>query len=84
MRLVVIIAANILIVGLFFYSKLLPYKDRLNPKYKRIFNSVSSLLLPVLNFLKRFFKPFQVGQGISVDTTQIILLILFLLILNII
>lgn len=71
------------IVGLFLYSKLLPYKDKLNNRYKGIFNFFNNVFSPVLNFLRKFIKPFQIGQGLAVDMTQIVLLILFLIILNI-
>ena len=82
MRTILSYIANIFIVGLFLYSKLLPYKDKLNNQFKGIFNFFNAVFSPILNFLKRFIKPFQVGQGLSVDMTQIVLLILFLLIAN--
>jgi uncharacterized protein YggT (Ycf19 family) len=82
MRIVLSYLANIFIIGLFLYSKLLPYKDRLNNQYKGIFNFFNTVFAPILNFLQRFIKPFQVGQGLSVDMTQIILLVLFLIIVN--
>lgn len=82
MRIILPIVLNVFIIGLFLYSKLLPYKDKLNNQYKGIFNFFNSVFTPVLNFLQKFVKPFQVGQGLSVDLTQIILLILFLIFLN--
>lgn len=76
------IVLNILIVGLFLYSKLLPYKDKLNPHYKKIFDFFNSLFTPIFNFLKNMIKPFQVGNGLFVDMTQVVLLIFFLILLN--
>jgi len=76
------IVINVLIIGLFLYSKLLPYKDKLNNQYKSIFDFFNKVFAPVLKFLKSFIKPYQVGQGLSVDMTQIVLLILFLVILK--
>lgn len=76
------ILINILIIGLFLYSKLLPYKDKLNPQYKKIFDFFSKIFSPIFNFLKNIVKPFQVGLGLSVDMSQILLLIIFLMILN--
>ncbi|MBS7231678.1 YggT family protein [Flavobacterium psychroterrae] len=73
---------QILIIGLFLYSKLLPYKDKLNPKYRNIFDFFNSIFSPILNFLKKMIKPFQVGVGLAVDMTQIVLLIIFLMLLN--
>lgn len=76
------ILLSILIVGLFLYSKLLPYKDKLNPQYKNIFDFFNSIFTPIFNFLKKIIKPFQVGVGLSVDMSQIVLLIIFLMLLN--
>lgn len=81
---IVPIVLNILIIGLFLYSKLLPYKDKLNTQYKKIFDFFNSLFTPIFNFLKNFLKPFQVGFGLFVDMSQIVLLIIFLLLLNLI
>ena len=75
---------NGLVVGLFLYSKLLPYKDKLNEKYKGVFNFFNRIFTPILNGLKSLVKPFQVGPGLSVDMTQVVLLILLLLLNNII
>ena len=73
---------QILIVGLFLYSKLLPYKDKLNPQYRSIFDFFNSIFSPIFNFLKTIIKPFQVGVGLALDMTQIVLLIIFLMLLN--
>jgi uncharacterized protein YggT (Ycf19 family) len=82
MKMILLIIADVFIVGLFLFSKLLPYKDRLSKQYKNIFNFFDSIFTPLLNFMKKFISPFNVGQGLSVDLTQIILLILLLIALN--
>lgn len=76
------ILISVLIVGLFLYSKLLPYKDKLNPKYRKIFDFFNRLFEPIFNFLKKSIRPLQVGLGLYVDMSQIILLIVFLILLN--
>ncbi len=73
---------NTLIVGLFLYSKLLPYKANVSGQYKQVFDFFESIFKPALDGLRSFIKPFQVGQGLSVDMTQIVLLILLLFINN--
>jgi hypothetical protein len=73
---------NVLVLGLFLYSKLLPYKDRLIDPYKGVFNFFNRILSPMLNALKSLVKPFKVGTGLSVDMTQVILLTLFLILIN--
>nr|WP_294931869.1 hypothetical protein [uncultured Flavobacterium sp.] len=73
---------QILIIGLFLYSKLLPYKDKLNPQYRSIFDFFNTIFSPIFNFLKTIIKPFQVGIGLAVDMTQVLLLIIFLMLLN--
>jgi hypothetical protein len=84
MKLIIVYIVNILIVGLFLYSKLLPHRDKLNPKYKGVFDFFNKIFTPLISFMKRFIKPFQVGQGLAVDMTQILFLILLLMILMII
>jgi len=79
MKLILIIIINVLIVGLFLFSKLTPYKDKLTGKYLKMFLLFESVFNPILNFLKKFIKPTQVGTGIAVDMSQIILLLILLL-----
>lgn len=73
-----------MIVGLFFYSKLLPYKDRLSKNYKELFYFFNGIFNPIFNMLKKVFTPYEVGGGIKVDMTQIVLLFVLLIILNLI
>lgn len=75
------IALNILIVGLFLYSKLLPYRDKLSPKYKKVFGFFDSIFNPIFNLLKKIFTPYPVGGGVGIDMTQLVLLVLLLIIL---
>lgn len=81
MRIITIIA-NILILGLFIYSKLLPHKGKLSNRYRSVFNFFNNIFSPIFNFLKKFFKPKEVGQMIAIDLTQVVLLIILLLIVN--
>ena len=76
------IISNVLILGLFIYSKFLPHKDKLSNKYRNAFGFFNNIFSPIFNFLKKFFKPLEVGQGIAIDLTQIVLLIILLLIVN--
>jgi hypothetical protein len=72
----------ILIIGLFLYSKLLPHKDKLDLKYKKIFDFFNAIFTPIFKFFTPIFKPMQLGIGLSVDLTQIVLLIILLILLN--
>jgi hypothetical protein len=84
MKTVLLYIFDILIVGLFIYSKILPYKDKLDPRYKEVFNFFNACFTPILIFLRKFIKPFHAGQGLAVDMAQIVLLVMFLIILNVI
>jgi hypothetical protein len=79
MKLLVYIFINVLIIGLFYYSKLVIHKQRLTGIYLRVFNFFEGLFNPLLGILRKIVKPAQVGTGISVDMSQIILLLLFLI-----
>ncbi len=82
MKLLLIIFINILIVGLFLYSKLTPYKDRLTGNYLKTFNFFDKIFYPILGIFRPMARPAQVGYGIAVDMSQIILLIILLIILR--
>ena len=82
MRTIVPILISLLIVGLFLYSKLLPYRNKLNSKYVRPFKYIDTFFAPIFSYIRRVVAPFEVGVGLSVDMSQVILLIVFLLILN--
>ncbi len=68
-----------LIIGLFLFSKLLPHKDKLDYRYKTLFDFFYNIFTPVLNGLKSFIQPFEVGQGLSIDMTQVVLVVLLLI-----
>lgn len=72
---------SILIVGLFLVSKLLPYKDKLSAKYRKVFDFLNKIFSPIFNLLKQVVKPVQVGAGLFVDMSQIVLLAFLLLLL---
>ena len=75
---------NLFIVGLFLYSKLLPYKDRLLGQYRTLFQFFESVFGPVTQMFRKFIKPVQVGQNLFVDLSQVVLLVLFLLVYELI
>ena len=70
---------SILLIGLFLFSKLTPYSDRLNPKYKSIYSFFETLFNPILKALRSIIKPVIVGQNLSVDISQVVLFILLLI-----
>lgn len=74
---------NFIIIGLFLYSKLFAYADKLYPQYKNPFGWVNKLFSPLFNATKKFIKPYQVGKDLSIDPNQFILLIILLFIINI-
>lgn len=82
MRLLVKLLLDSLIIGLFLYSKLLPHKDRLTGRYRSTFEFFNRFFSPILNFFRARSKPFQVGTGLAVDMSQIVLLIILLVLTN--
>ncbi|MDR2425000.1 MAG: YggT family protein [Prevotellaceae bacterium] len=76
------IIINILIVALFLYSKLLPHNDRLEGSYKSAYQFFDRIFRPVLKLLQKVAQPLRVGQGLAVDTSQIILLIILLVVIK--
>ncbi len=80
---IVKLLVSVLIVGLFLYSKLHVHESKLSPSFMKVYQPIKSLLLPILQFLNRFFKPYKIGHGLSIDVSQIVLLIALLIILRI-
>ena len=72
----------ILIFGLFFYSKIYQYKDRLDPRFKGYFNFLDKIFNPILSFFKKRLKPIQVGHGVAIDSSQFLLLLILILVIN--
>ncbi len=71
----------VLIVSLFIYSKVGSFENQISEKYLKIFTIIKSIFKPVLNFLKTLFKPYKIGVNLFIDTSQIVLLILLLIII---
>lgn len=82
MRQILLIATNILIVALFIYSKLTPYKDRLSDQYLKAFTFCDRIFTPILKLLRKVVGTTRVGNGILVDMSQVVLLILLLILLK--
>jgi len=82
MRLLLYIFLNALIVGLFLYSKLTPHKDRLTGGYLKTYNFFDAIFKPILAIFRPIAPPAQVGNGIAVDMSQIILIIILLVVLK--
>jgi len=60
------------------YSKLKGYDNKMDPKFQKWFQSLSRILKGILTPLSKVFKPYRVGQGLSIDTAQFVLLIMLL------
>ncbi|HZK95917.1 MAG TPA: hypothetical protein VFC67_17080 [Prolixibacteraceae bacterium] len=82
MRLLLYIFVNVLIVGLFLYSKLTPHKDRLTGNFLKTFNFFDKIFHPILGIFRPMARPAQVGNGIAVDMSQIILLVILLVLIK--
>lgn len=74
------IAAFVLVIALFLYTKLRAVENQLDQKYQGPFKIISSIMSPVLGFFRGLIKPVQIGYGLSIDLSPFILLIILLLI----
>lgn len=75
---------SLFIIGLFLYSKLLPFESKLDANYRKGFKFFASILNPILSMMRGLVAPMEVGKGLAVDMSQIIVLVLLLLALNLI
>lgn len=77
-----VIIVQLLIVFLFLYSKLQPYKDKLNDSFKSVFSFCDLIFAPILKFLRKKIKPMNIGTGLALDLSQLLLLILLIILLT--
>lgn len=78
------IALTILLVLLIFYMKVLPYKDQLNKDFKPIFRVADVCFSDVLKFLNKRIPNLVIGDGISIDSSQLMLLLALVVLLNLV
>lgn len=71
----------ILIIGLFLYTRLTPYKARLSGKVLTLYELFYKIFYPIESFIKSKFTPLRIGNGISIDLSQLLILIVLLAVL---
>jgi hypothetical protein len=74
-----------LLIGLFFYSKLLPHQSSLNTQTMKYFSFLDQIFRPISRITSRLI-PSQMtigNNGLKLDLTQLILFTLFLIIFKI-
>lgn len=77
------IVLDILIVLLIFYMKVLPYKDKLNEDFKSVFRVADTCFSKILLFMSKRIPNLVIGSGISIDSSQLVLLFILVLLLNV-
>jgi len=70
---------SLAILGLFYYARLTPVKDRLSPNHKNRYLFFEKLFKPVLSFLQKYFPPSLVGPNTYFDNSPLALLVVLLL-----
>ena len=70
----------VILVAYFVYTKLKPYASKLDPKYKSKFDQVQGIFDGVTNLFNSIPK-WQVGPGLIMDPSQIIVMSILALIL---
>jgi hypothetical protein len=73
------ILIGLLILCLFLYRQLKPYKNRLYPKYQKWFTYIEY----IYDWLFKVFKlnPVKLGNTLSIDIVSLLLLIIFIILL---
>lgn len=69
---------ELLIITFFLWLRLAPYQDRLFARYRRPFRFFDAVFSPLLRWLRQWFKPVVVGQGLSIDSAQFFVFALLL------
>ncbi len=76
------IILSMLLLLLVVYLRVQPYGDRLFDRHKSIYAVGDYCFARILRFLKERFKPLTIGVGISIDLSQVILIAIILMAIN--
>jgi hypothetical protein len=69
------------ILCLFLYTKIKPVKNNLTPNLKKIYELIELFFDKVLFFMGKYIKPISIGTNLSIDISQIVLLIALLILI---
>ncbi len=70
-----------LFLALFIYSKIKPIEDKLFPENKKKFGYIKQAIEPALEWLNKYIKPYEIGQGYSISLAQFVLAAILILII---
>ncbi|KAA6300157.1 MAG: hypothetical protein EZS26_003701 [Candidatus Ordinivivax streblomastigis] len=73
------VLAGALIVLLYLYKQIKPHKNALFPKHQKWFSRIERVFDTLLKIIP--VKPHQLGNGLAIDVSAIIFLLLFILLL---
>lgn len=77
------IVLDILIVLLIFYMKVLPYQDKLNEEFKSVFRVADTCFSKILLFMSKRIPNLAIGSSIAIDSSQLVLLFILIVLLNV-
>ena len=69
------------ILCLFLYAKIKPVKNDLMPNLKNKYEFLELFFDKVLFFMGKYIKPMSIGTNLSIDISQIVLLIALLILM---
>ena len=75
---------DIMLVALILYSKVMPYSDRLSENNKKIYRAIDKFVAPISKILNKSLKATQIGDGLSLDSSHLLLMLILIFIINII
>ncbi len=61
------------LVAMYVYSKLAPHKDRLDAKHRGWFDTGDKIFGSLSRSIGKSMKPYKVGEGIFLDSGQLVL-----------
>ncbi len=70
-----------LCIDRFLYTKIKPVKNNLTPNLKKIYELIELFFDKVLFFMGKYIKPISIGTNLSIDISQIVLLIVLLILI---
>ena len=72
-----------ILIALIIYSKVSPYRDQLSNENRNRYQFVDKVISPIAVKISTYIKPTPIGNGMSLDLSHIILMMILIFLITI-
>lgn len=76
------ILLDVILITLVVYAKVSPFRDQLSSENKNRYQFVDKIISPLSMRINNLIKPMAIGNGISLDLSHIVLIVILLILIT--